>query len=225
MVGVRRALVGGLAALGVGVVALGAISAVQSGNASAQDSTAPAATAPDKIGPSHGGRPGFGRGFGIGGGEFVADLAAELGITEDELRAALEAVSDQRLEDAVANGDLTQEQLDNLRARRAEVEAAIANGTLEELMRGDVAEHLAPRLADLVERGALTQAQADQLLQALADGTFRETLEEFDLPGLGRGGFGHFKGGGGEHFRFEFRGFGPGDGTGFGSVEPVGSST
>jgi hypothetical protein len=225
MSSVRRTLLAGVATAGVGVAVLVAVSAVQSGSASAQDSSERSEVV-ESSAPAHGGRFGWGHGpgFGPGHGDFLADLAAELDISEEELRDAINAVVDQRLDDAVADGHLTQDQVDRLRDRRAEIEEAVASGTLDEYMRGELADRLQPRLMELVDRGMLTQEQMDELLDALMDGTLRETLEEFDLPGL-RGHFRHFGPFDGRGFRFEFRGFGPSDGgSGFGIIVPNGGS-
>jgi len=221
MIGLRRTLIGGLGALAAGTLVLGGVSALQSGSADAQEAT-PSATATPKVdAPGHVGR--FGFGFRIGGdGDFLAELAAKLGITEDELRGAIDAVQDDRLTAAVAAGDLTQAQADDLRARRAELEAAIANGTLGDLMKEQVQDRLQSRLDEAVANGTLTQAQAAQILQAIEDGNLREVLNGLDLEGFRFFG-GSFRGPRGGH-GFGFFGFGNGDGTGF-SVGPIDSGT
>lgn len=112
----------------------------------------------------------FGGWMGTGEIDFQALLAGELGVTSDELNAAFETAHTAAIADAVAAGDITQEQADLMlgqhalrnsedfqtsmtAARKAAIEAALANGTI-------------------------TQAQADALL---------ENLETYGFMG-GRGG-------------------------------------
>ena len=123
--------------------------------------------------------------------EQQAALAAQLGVTVDDLQAAADAVFEQRLTDAVANGDLTQEEADAILAARED-------GTKPEGVRGlrlrsgdpDVAQEalaaelgvtvdalqaardavFEQQLADAVASGDLTQEQADAILQAREDG-------------------------------------------------------
>ena len=57
--------------------------------------------------------------FAASGIDYDALLAKELGISVDKLQTARTQAEDQMLADAVANGDLTQEQADLIKARRA----------------------------------------------------------------------------------------------------------
>jgi len=224
MIGLRRTLIGGLGALAAGTLVLGAVSALQSGSADAQESTATPSETPSAV-PRLDGMLGVGPAghfdfhLRLGDGTFLADLAEKLGITEDELRAAIDAVKDDRLDEAVANGDLTQEQVDELRARRAEIEDAIANGTLDDLMKSQMQERMQSRLDEAVANGNLTQEQADQILQAVEDGNLREVLDSLDLEGFRFFG-GHFRGPRGNGFGFF--GIGSGDDTQF-HFGPIGS--
>ena len=136
---------------------------------------------------------------GGGNGEHVAALAAKLGISEDELQAAISEVRDEaideRLDEALLEGKLTREQADDIREARE-------NGTVPEFLRERMGEKLSEGLANAVETGRISQADADTLLQAFEDGTLSQTAEELgiDLPKGRR----HHRGHGG------FGGFGPG---------------
>ena len=146
--------------------------------------------------------------------ERQAALAAELGISVDELQAASDAVFEQRLADAVANGDLTQEEADAIRAAREDgtkvegvrglrhrlggpgeakdalaAELGITVGELEAAADAVFEQ----RVADAVANGDLTQEQADAILAAHEDG------ESFSgQRGRHGRGFGGFQRGGGE---------------------------
>lgn len=123
------------------------------------------------------GAKGFGRfGFGLGrnerfmGGDidFEALLADVLGITADELQAAQEQAQSAAIDQAVADGDITQEQADLAQAARAfRSYWAEQQPTFEE------------QLAAAVKAGAITQVQADLLKEQGAGQGFG-----------GRGGFG-----------------------------------
>lgn len=65
--------------------------------------------------------------------QFVADVAAELGITADELDTAVRTVVIDRIEQAEADGKLTAEQADTLTA-------AVEDGTVGELVREKLAD-------------------------------------------------------------------------------------
>lgn len=106
------------------------------------------------------------------GGE---ELAAALGITVEELQAAQEAVKAAALEQAVADGLITQEQADQMaqlgdRAMRGghfgafgDNEELLADelGITVEALQAAQEEVNAARLAQMVEDGVLTQEQAD----------------------------------------------------------------
>jgi hypothetical protein len=209
MFGLRRILIGGVGALAAGTLVLGAVSALQGGSAGAQEATTTPTATPKVDGAGHLGRFGFGFGLGRGGnGTFLADLAAKLNITEDQLRTAIDAVENDHLSAAVAAGDITQAQADAIQARRAEIEAAIANGTLGDLMKQQLQDRMKARLDQAVTNGDITQAQEDQILQAITDGNLQQVLQDLGLQGLrlfgggrfGRGGFGPGGPGGGPGF-------------------------
>jgi hypothetical protein len=123
---------------------------------------------------------GFFRGLMMGrwsgrGDSFLAD---ELGVTVEELAKAREAAQQAALAEAVAEGELTQEQASLLQAHQAlrayldppalmeQMRELKQEGldfeTLREQMQAVRAEAVAQALAD----GAITQAQADALLES-----------------------------------------------------------
>jgi polyhydroxyalkanoate synthesis regulator phasin len=99
---------------------------------------------------------GFGRfGFGhFGGGDFQALLAEALGITPEALQEAEVTARNAAIDQAVEDGNLTQEQADLAKAVSAfRAYVAEQQPTVEE------------QLAQAVEAGAITQEQADLLLE------------------------------------------------------------
>jgi transcriptional regulator with XRE-family HTH domain len=119
------------------------------------------------------------RGDGI---DKAALLAEALGISVDELTAAHEAVRDALLDEAVATGDLTQEQVDNIRNGEWFGHRGFAGRGFGH--HGDRAEHralLADELGISVEalEAAHDAAREAGLAQAIADGTI--TQEQADL--------------------------------------------
>jgi hypothetical protein len=130
-----------------------------------------------------------GRAFPFGGREggwlaengidFDTFLADALGITTSELQAARQKAEDARLEQAVTDGKLTQEQVDLMKGQKA----LYADQTFIDGMKSafDAA------VKDAVSRGVITQAQADLILQQSANGK--------GFPGMGMPGFGGPRGG------------------------------
>jgi len=98
----------------------------------------------------------------------------ELGITEDEYNAALSAVQQAALDQAVADGRLTQEQADLIAGQRA----LIASDTFKNTMKTAYESAIQQALND----GAITQAQADALLNKLDNSNF----DLFGNIGMGR---------------------------------------
>ena len=94
--------------------------------------------------------------------DFEAFLADALGISTDELQAARQEASNARLEQAVADGQITQEQVDLMKGQQA----LYADQTFTDAMKSvfDAA------VQDAVSRGVITQAQADLILEKTADG-------------------------------------------------------
>lgn len=130
--------------------------------------------------------------------EHDALLAAELGITGDELTAAREEVNDARVQELIDAGVLTQEQADMAQARR-DVQSYLDTDALNEMIQAAYQEAIDQALAD----GVITQEQADELAS---------NVPTFNLGSGGRGGHGGGPRGGGP------RGGGPrGGGQGQGS--------
>jgi hypothetical protein len=107
---------------------------------------------------------GAGRGWGpLGrGADHDAELAEALGITLEELQAAKAEVKDRVLVDAVASGEITQEEADLMAAREA----------LHEYLREQMQTSYEAAIAQAVADGVITQAQADQLLSEEGQGFF-----------------------------------------------------
>ncbi|MCA9900556.1 MAG: hypothetical protein H6654_06825 [Ardenticatenaceae bacterium] len=171
--------------------------------------------------------------------EVKALLAEQLGVTVEELKAAEDAVQEAMLAQLVADGTITQEQLDEMLAMqelrelgkeifsRDDAQAVIAEQlglTVEELA---AAHDEGTRLSDLAEQQgvdletvmtAVSDARTAAIEAAVADGTITQDqadiLLSHDGPGFGgRGHGGH--GGRGGHGGPGGGGFGPGstDGT------------
>ena len=174
------------------VMSLGAVAVF------AQDDTAPDTDAQPAL--PFGGRGEFGgpRGHhGFGGADEEA-LAGALGIPVEELQAAREKLMAERLAQAVADGYMTQEQVDSMQAMQAvkeyidretilaqvlgltveELESARDEGTLYDLLANitpaDLQEQMQAAteaaVAQALAGGAITQAQADLIAGQLAHG-------------------------------------------------------
>lgn len=163
------------------------------------------------------GHGGFGHAF---GGDSSQDeyLAEALGITVEQLQAARDQAYAAALADAVASGSVTQEQADQLLARRAlrstidqkalvaqalgltvdELEAALAGGqSLRDLMaeKGIDASTLQANVQAAYE-AAVAQAVADGIItQAQADAILDDEAGFGLFGGHGHGGRGHGRGG------------------------------
>jgi hypothetical protein len=137
-----------------------------------------------------------GRGFGFGrggGSDQDALLAQALGITVEQLQAAKAEVQQRLLAEAVASGEITQEEADLMQARQA----------LSEYLRDRMQTAYEAAVAQAVADGVITQAQADQIL-AEEDG-----FRFFGGPGMGGGR--HHGGPGGPDGPFGFPGGRPND--------------
>jgi hypothetical protein len=133
-----------------------------------------------------------GRGFGFGrGGDNDQDalLAQALGISVEQLQTAKAEVQKRLLTEAVAAGEITQEEADLMQARQA----------LQEYLRDRMQTAYEAAVAQAVTDGVITQAQADQIL-AEEDG-----FRFFGGPGMG-GGRHHGGPGGGPNGFFGFPG-------------------
>ena len=111
--------------------------------------------------------------------DYEALLADALGITVDELQAAYVKANHARIDQAVADGRLTQEQADLIKGRQA----LFANEDFQSAMRS--AFEAAVRQA--VANGVITQAQADAILEKVGEMGFRG-FRGFGEFGGGRGG-------------------------------------
>lgn len=152
---------------------------------------------------ARGGMRGFDmQGFDMGEmrGEYQGFLADALGITVEELQAAQLKARDAMIDKAVADGTLTQEQADLMKARQAFMQYYAAEN----------AQTLEDALNAAVEAGAITQEQADLLLEQqgqMGRGFFGRGMPDGGMFGEGmRGGF---RGQGGQ-FDFHHRGMMPG---------------
>ncbi|MFT7586938.1 MAG: hypothetical protein ACI9EW_003378 [Cellvibrionaceae bacterium] len=131
-------------------------------------------------------------------------FADELGITTEALQTAHEAVKAAHQAEALANGDITQEQIDTMEARKAVAEtidqkalmAGILGVTTEEL---DTAK-ADGTIRDLVEASGKTreelkaageEAYAAAVAQAVTDGVItQEQADLIEAAGFGGKGFG-----------------------------------
>jgi tape measure domain-containing protein len=127
-------------------------------------------------------------------GKRLPELLEELGIDEADLQAALQAARVAHIQQAVSDGELTQEQADEM-LERMETAAQVAEA--RQALR-------AAQLEQAVSDGTLTQEQADLLAEFDGKGS----------PGMGGGGIG---GGGGRGGRS-----GPGAGMRQGDCTPLG---
>lgn len=131
------------------------------------------------------------------GSDFSAALATALGISADELAAAQQSAHTAALEQALADGEITQEEYDNFIARQAlqgylnrETMLATALGMSAEELQTALAE--GQRIPDLLEEQGISQedfqaamqaAQHAALDEAVADGVI--TQEQADQIGSG----------------------------------------
>jgi polyhydroxyalkanoate synthesis regulator phasin len=135
-----------------------------------------------------------GRGMGWGrlgkGGDHDAELAEALGITLEELQAAKAEVQNRVLDEAVAAGEITQEEADLMQARQA----------LQEYLRDRLQTVYETAVAQAVTDGVIIQAQADQILSEEGRAFFGPRLGggrhgRHGGPAGGRNfGLGHFPG-------------------------------
>lgn len=170
-------MLGGLLALGI--VFGGAAAFAQTDDGSTDGSATPAASTPsvveDGLTDSFPERPNFrGHGNGIGNrGDRGEALAEALGITVEELQTAMETARQTMLDEAVANGLLTQEQADAIQSRGGmhrgfpggNFEQALADalGITVEDLQAAMDTVFTNQLAEMVDAGVITQEQADQM--------------------------------------------------------------
>ncbi len=112
-------------------------------------------------------------------------LAEALGISADELQTAQAEAKDAQLAQAVADGRITQEQADNMKAQEA-----LQKYFQEKDLQGQVRSLYEQAVKDAVTAGVITKAQADQVLSTLQSGPgFRGGFMIPGLRGHGKGGF------------------------------------
>lgn len=134
-----------------------------------------------------------------GGGRFGVtqdSLAKALGITLDQLTTAMTTASDKALAQAVANGDITQKQADQIKANgngfglhmggflkdsTIDYQALLAEalGITTDKLTAAIASAQSTAIADAVTAGDITQAQADLMLGRMALGnstTFQNSM-------------------------------------------------
>ena len=198
-------LMGGVLALMLGLI--GSVALAQTATPEAETPTQEETT------PEWGSRfRGFGR-FG-GNGNWLENLAEALGITVDELEDAQQQAYAASVADAVAAGQITQEQADQILARHA-LKSYIDRQAILAAALGMSVDDLEAALADdqsivdlMVERGIdsatlQTNARAayeTAVRQAVADGVITQDQADEILAGdgfnlFGRGGFGGHRGG------------------------------
>ena len=112
------------------------------------------------------------------GGRGDSFLADELGVTVEELAEAREAAQEAALAEAVAEGELTQEQADLMLAHQAlrsyldpralmeEARELTQEGLDAETVQARIQALHAEAIAQALADGAITQAQADALLES-----------------------------------------------------------
>jgi polyhydroxyalkanoate synthesis regulator phasin len=107
-------------------------------------------------------------------------LFEALGITEEEYKTAIETIRQANLDEAVAEGTLTQEEADAIVGQRALMDSAKFNESIKDAYEDAIAEAL--------EDGTITQAQADALLAKLDKANiiiFNAQMGHGDGPRLG----------------------------------------
>jgi len=141
-------------------------------------------------------------------GSVDEDLAAELDISVDELEAAQEAAREAAIEQAIADGTITQEQVDLREAGQALREYTDHESVLADLLGIPVEELEAAKedgsIRDLVEASGLTpeeiqvameEARAVAVAEAVADGVITQEQADQLEEAPGRGGKGGSRGG------------------------------
>ncbi len=116
------------------------------------------------------------------GVDFQSHFAAALGISADELQAAYAKAAEIRLEQAVADGRITEEEANFMRARHALFNNDAFQNSMQAAFENAVKEAVA--------NGVITQEQADLLLQQGGFGLRGGFMGLGGCPGGGRGGFG-----------------------------------
>lgn len=116
------------------------------------------------------------------GVDFESHFAKALGISVDDLQAAYAKAAEIRLEQAVADGRITEEEANLMRARHALFNNEAFQNSMQAAFENAVKEAVA--------NGVITQAQADLLLQQGSFGVRGGFMGFGGCHGGGRGGFG-----------------------------------
>jgi hypothetical protein len=124
---------------------------------------------------ARGGFPHAGRWLGQSDIDYDALLADALGISVETLQVAYAQAADSRIDQAVADGYLTQEQADLMKGQRALYASESFQSAMQSAFEAAVSQ--------AVSEGLITQAQADLILE--------------NANGMGLRGFGEFHGPGG----------------------------
>lgn len=128
-------------------------------------------------------RDGFPGGMGWlakNGIDFNALLAKALGITTDQLQAARQKAEDAKIDSAVANGSMTQEQADLFKGRQALSADTKFQASMQSAYEAGIQQ--------AVKDGVITQAQADLILK---QGNIFSERGGLDGPGFGHPGKGN----------------------------------
>ncbi len=178
---IRRGVATGIAGAGLAVGGLGIASAAEDDAQS--DSSTPAASSSTDTGAAERGDRGRGHGRGPGGGHGLGgpELAEALGVSENELQSALEAVREQREpsetdRSAPPTADEREERRDQMieaLADELDLSAAEVTAAFEELQQGRADERrtaLGDRLDEAVTAGDLTAADRASVLKAFDAG-------------------------------------------------------
>ena len=128
-------------------------------------------------------------------------LAGALGITVEELQAAQAEAKDAALAQAIADGKITQEKVDEMKAMQA-----LRDYLQEQDLQDNIRSLYTNALQDAVDAGVITQEQADKLLEAKAGFGMRAPGKRGrGMPNFDKGDF---------RGRFNGQGFAPRGGTG-----------
>ncbi len=165
------AVAAGVLALGagVGIAGVAAADPTPTPNPAATDSPSPGV-----VRPGGGGR----HGGGFRDGAQVTELASQLGVSEDKVRAALQAIHDERhASSTTPPADQTPEQRDAALAKELaeklnldEVKVTQALAEIRAAKQAERAAALKERLDAAVADGTLTQAEADAVTKAVEQG-------------------------------------------------------
>jgi len=206
-----------IAAVGVAATAIGF--GISSSAQADQATPTPTTTATSGTAPGDGMGRGWGAGgrHGMGAGADLSELATKLGVSEDKLRSAMDAVrkdlsgemKDLRDSAKGTNGSATDRQalrdqmeksMADALAKELGIDASKVQAALDDLQaarQADRQEALQSRLDQAVKDGKLTQAEADAVKKAVDAGVLPfGGMERGMRGGMGRGmgggmGMGH----------------------------------